>query len=369
MKHLFALNLLLFALTSSARATLAFIPIDITTGTGSTATMSTPAAGVTPPGNGFATNALNGNLGDFTHTSSLDPNPTWTGNLNRNETFNTILVYNRSSCCGERLSDITVSVLDSFDAPIFTTGVLNPANALGAPALLSVNTGAAVTGSQIRVARDGASLIGAQGILSIGEVRIGNLMDVFLPLGTNLTQSNIASMTVAQSPTSASPPGGGFAGNAVNNNFADFTHTNANETVDHTWRVDFGEMMLLESVSMFNRSNCCGERLRDITVSVLDGMGGTVFTSALLNPGNILGFTGVNQGGLDVNFSALNGGSPIVGRTVVITRTRDAVGPTADDRSVLSLGEVQVFGGTIPEPSSVLFLGFSAFALLFRRRR
>ena len=35
--------------------------------------------------------------------------------------------------------------------------------------------------------------------------------------------------------------------------------------------------------------SCCGSRLRDITIEVLDGAGAVVWTSALLNPNNVLG--------------------------------------------------------------------------------
>jgi hypothetical protein len=176
-------------------------------------------------------------------------------------------------------------------------------------------------------------------------------------------------MSASQNPTNASPPGGGFAGNALDGNLGNFTHTTADETLDHTWQVDFGELMLIENVSLFNRSGCCGERLRDITISVLDGAGSSVFSSALLNPGNSLLFNGINQPDLDVDFTALNGGNPVQGRTVLVTRTRDAVGSSPDDRSVLSLGEVTVTGGSIPEPSAALLAGLAAFGLALRRRR
>jgi hypothetical protein len=352
--------LCLAALCGGALATPVFQAIDITTPTGSSAVQSTPAAGVTPPGNGFPINAIDGNLGNFTHTSALDPNPSWTGTLGRDETFNTILVYNRGGgCCPERLSDITVSVLDSMDVPVFTSAVLNPANVLASPYILTVDLGSAVTGRKIVVARDGASLVGAQGILSIGEVRIGNMTDADLPLGTNLTQARIATMTVAQAPTVASPPGGGVASNGVDGNFGNFTHTSANVNVNHTWRVDFGEEMRLEKVALFNRSSCCGERLRNITVSVLDEGGTTVFTSEVLNPENVLGFIGTNQPGLSVDLVALNGGNPIVGKTVVVTRTPSATGPTPDDQSVLSLGEVEVTGGSAGMSAPFVITSFS----------
>ena len=183
---------------------------------------------------------------------------------------------------------------------------------------------------------------------------IATPVDVTLPQGTNLTQANIRGMSVSQSPDSLYPPGGGFAANGVDNNPGSFTHTVADVNVDHVWRVDFGEDMLLEleNVSMSNRASCCGERLRDITVTVFRDDGSRAFTSGVLNPGNSMGFSGDNQGGLstDLVTGSTNPPLPMIGRTVVITRTPDASGPNADDRSVLSLGEVVVRGNTLPDP-------------------
>jgi len=352
-------------LTSGASATLTFAPIDITIGSGSTATQSTDFnASLT------ADLALDGNTGNFTHTASGDTAPTWTGNFNRTETFNQVVLHNRDSCCQDRFSNVTVQVLDGGGGVLFTSGVLNAGNSLGSPPSITVNLPSAISGNQIRVTRDPSNTIGGGNFLSIGEVQIGQINDVFLPLGTNLTQASIIGMSVAQSPTSASPPGNGFASNAVDGNLGNFTHTNANVNVDHTWQVDFGEEMLIENVSLFNRSGCCGERLRDITISVLDGGGSTVFSSGTLNPGNSLGFSGTNQGGLAFDFTTLNGGNPVQGQTVLVTRTPDAVGPNLDDRSVLALGEVTVIGGSVvPEPTSALLAGLAAFGLALRRRR
>jgi hypothetical protein len=355
--------------SSTSLATLVLTPIDITAGTGSSATQSTPAEGVTPPGSGFADRAINGNLGDFTHTTPGDPNPNLTVDLGRDETFSQVIVHNRDSCCGDRLSDITLTLADNTSSIVYTSAVTNIGNALGSPATLTFNLPSNITARSINVARAGGTG-SAPGVLSIGEIQIGSLNDVMLPLGTNLTAAGIVGMTTAQSPTSASPPGGGVPGNAVDGNLSNFTHTNANLGLNHTWQVDFGELMFLESVDLSNRANCCGERLRDIEVSVLDESGGVVITSGLLNEANALNFLGTNQDGLSVDLTALNGGAPVTGQTVVVTRFPDPTGGlNADDGSVLSLGEVVVTGGSIPEPSTGLLAGLAAASLLLRRKR
>ena len=151
-------------------------------------------------------------------------------------------------------------------------------------------------------------------------------------------------ITTSQSPSAGAPPGGGVPGNALDGNLGNFTHTDSvNDGTPHSWQVDFGEEVSLESMSIFNRTNCCGERLQDITVTVLDAGGATVFTSDLLNPDNALGFLGTSGGQLDVDFAG-----PIMGQTVVVTRTPKAVGSLGDpaNEAVLSLGEVTIIGSS-----------------------
>jgi hypothetical protein len=332
------------ALITPAESIVVFVPIDITTGSGSTATQSTPATGVTPPGSGFPDRAINGNLGDFTHTTPGDPNPSLTVDLGRDETFSRIIVHNRDNCCADRLADITVEVFDDADDVVYTSGPLNVGNTLGSPTQLTLDL-PAVTGRKITISRAGGTG-SAPGVLSIGELQIGRVEEVTLPPGSDLTAAGIQGMTVSQSPTSASPPGGGVPSNGVDGNLNNFTHTNANLNVTHTWQVDFGEEVLIEEVDLRNRANCCGERLRDITVSILDANGETVLSSEVLNPGNTLNFLGTNQAGLLVDFVALNGGSPVRGQTVVVSRTPDETGVNPDDQSVLSLGEVIVTGSS-----------------------
>ncbi|MFT5413020.1 MAG: hypothetical protein ACI9NC_005772 [Verrucomicrobiales bacterium] len=65
--------------------------------------------------------------------------------------------------------------------------MINPSNALGSPATITVDLPSVIVGNQIRVTRDGISTIGGGNFLALGEVLIGSLSDVILPLGTDLT--------------------------------------------------------------------------------------------------------------------------------------------------------------------------------------
>ena len=78
------------------------------------------------------------------------------------------------------------------------------------------------------------------------------------------------------------------AANAIDGDPNTFSNTDVNEA-NPSWQVDFVTDQEINQVILHNRTDtCCRQRLRDITVQVLDGDGNAVFTSALLNPDNVL---------------------------------------------------------------------------------
>ena len=161
---------------------------------------------------------------------------------------------------------------------------------------------------------------------------------------TNLAPSGTA--------TQSSVSFGGVPDAAIDGNLGNFTHTDAGVNLPSWWQVDLGEMFVLEQIVVHNRDSCCQSRLRDITVEVLDANDSVVFTSSLLNPENVLGGGVANSGPatLDLDLLALNGGSPVFGQTVRVTRTPDPDlsgsngSGNNDEADVLSLGEVEVMG-------------------------
>ncbi len=142
---------------------------------------------------GFGANlAINNNLGDFSHTLGTDPAPFWQVTLTNEMVIFSIVVNNRTSCCGSRLRDITIDVLATNDTGTitnFTSALLNPENTgftyPNGPANLTLDlvalTGAPVRGRMVRVSRTpdpDLSGTGGQGntdeaaALSLGEVTI-----------------------------------------------------------------------------------------------------------------------------------------------------------------------------------------------------
>ncbi|MBI1372175.1 MAG: hypothetical protein GC159_05365 [Phycisphaera sp.] len=114
-----------------------------------------------------------------------------------------------------------------------------------------------------------------------------------------------------------------------------------------TWQVDLGKTHTVRSVVLHNRIGCCAERLRDITVEVLAEDGKTVvYRSELLNPENRL-----NSPEKIAVVPVDDLGGIVAGRFVRVIRTPDpdlsgqpkSTQPEAD-ATVLSIGEVEVFG-------------------------
>ncbi len=294
--------------------------------------------------------AVDGILTNFTHTLTSDTAPFWNVDFGANAILHSITVRNRGDgCCPARLRDITISILDASQAPVWTSTLLNPENTLANPATLTVDlvalTGGPVTGRHVRVSRtpdpDGSGNGGVAGstddqnVLSMGEVQILG----FAPSSeVNLARTGSPLPTATQTTNYG---GGAYPATlAIDGINTNFTHTDASD-LNPAWTLDLKRKGVISSVNIHNRGDgCCQERLRNITVQILDVDGTTVlYTSALLNANNSLG----GPADIVVNVTATNNGSPVVGQYVRIKRTVDATG-TGDDARVLSLGEVQVRG-------------------------
>ncbi|MFN7287117.1 MAG: hypothetical protein ACK5TY_02730 [Verrucomicrobiota bacterium] len=71
-----------------------------------------------------------GILNNFTQTGTADAAPFWNLDLGGIAQISSITVRKRGdNCCGSRLRDITVQILDEALAPIYTSALLNPENA------------------------------------------------------------------------------------------------------------------------------------------------------------------------------------------------------------------------------------------------
>ena len=84
--------------------------------------------------------------------------------------------------------------------------------------------------------------------------------------------------------TTQSTDGFGFTGApAVDGLLNNFTHTDSGDLAPF-WQVDLGEEFLVEGINFYNRENCCGERLYNLTFEILDAADAVVYTAAQFNP-------------------------------------------------------------------------------------
>jgi hypothetical protein len=171
-------------------------------------------------------------------------------------------------------------------------------------------------------------------------------------------------VALAKPATQSSEYGGYPASNAVDGSFDNFTHTNANDAAAW-WEVNLEESVPISDIRISNRGGgCCQSRLRDIIVTILDAPtidgGIPVFTSDLLNPENVLaGGTTNGPKELVLDLIAITG-APVDGGAVLISRISDpdlsgsGGQGNADEASVLSMGEVEVYGAPAERVATVV---------------
>ena len=281
------------------------------------------------------------NNGSATHTSPVDPAPWWEVRLAGVSTIESIALWNRVDCCSERLSNFKVSVLDEtrgeeYSEEFFTDGIdfVDPLEPLTVE--LPPNT----QGRYVRVELLGPNLGGEQ-ILTLVEVEVfGD--------GPEAPPDPNANLAFGK-PTLQSSLCSAYSSDlAVDGNLGNFTHT-CNTDNDATWEVDLGSMEPIGLIVLHNRTSCCGSRLRDITVSILNADGTQVlFESELLNPENELGAFPLGPANLTIDLVVETGGT-VTGQIVRVKRAWDddlsggGDGSNLDEGNVLSLAEVQVF--------------------------
>ena len=131
--------------------------------------------------------------------------------------------------------------------------------------------------------------------------------------------------------TQSSTAYGGVAPRAIDGNtdgnwgVGSVTHTAG--TVDPWWQVDLGATRTVDQISLWNRTDCCSDRLTNFSVSLLDSSQSTVWTQDYYTTG------GNPSPSLDIPLASLSGQYVRVQKHA----------PGGSDQSALSLAEVQVF--------------------------
>lgn len=276
---------------------------------GKAATQSSTAAG------GVAARAVDGNTngnwagGSVTHTNLGDP-AWWEVDLGAQEYIAYIDVWNRTDCCGDRLANYFVLVSNLANPQVNGPGVVTHFEAAqaGTPTRIPVDA----TGRYVRIVKAGS------GLVALAEVEVWG--GGALPPASNLAQGRPA--------TQSSTAAGGVAARAVDGNLdgnwggGSVTHTFADAPA--WWEVDLGAVRTIDSIEVYNRTDCCGERLSNYAVLVSDSAGA--------QPG---------QFGVFQHHELAAAGSPTV---IAVQATGRYVRVQKLDPGVVSLAEVVVLG-------------------------
>jgi Concanavalin A-like lectin/glucanases superfamily/Bacterial TSP3 repeat len=309
------------AVLQSSQATQVLTQVDLS---GAAATQSSDPFGF--PGSRAIDGNISGVNPDFTHTNN-GASESLRIALTADASADVVRVFNRTDCCGERLNGSTLRIFS--DLGLTNTVFTSPPIA-GSPRVIDFRLPVSQTARVLEMRHSGQ-------YLSVSEIQLFSKTNAALPLGTALTQAGLANAGVSQS-------SGGSAVLAIDGNTNNFTLTASGQTTNQWWKADLGEIMQLQQVELLNRADSFGERLRDITVEVLDFSGAVLWTSPVLNPANVL----LNPTSIVVDLQAANAGNPRLGRQIRVTRAIDPVG-SGDDAHVLSLAEVLITGGSLPD--------------------
>ncbi|XP_033112683.1 uncharacterized protein LOC117113459 [Anneissia japonica] len=187
-----------------------------------------------------------------THTQKQAEN-WWMVDLGNSYAIGKVRIYNRADCCRERLNGATIHVGDD------VKGMLT--NAQCGESIADADTSA-------------GSVIDRQ----CSPVLNGRYVSVSLPNNyLSLCEVEVFSLRLLserRSTRQSSITWGGYPGRAVDGrsaiNFNQNSCTHTSGKGDNWWQVDLGRTYSVGHVRIFNRADCCRERLNDATIHVGD---------------------------------------------------------------------------------------------------
>lgn len=198
-------------------------------------------------GGGIPSRAVDGNWdgnwskGSVTHTQK-EPQPWWQVDLGSVQQVGTVVLYNRTDCCAERLSNFRLLVSENGeDWHVY---------AYPGPALSQARFQVDRAARYVKVQLNGTNW------LSLAEVQI--FAPPNLALGKTATQSSTDYK--------------GDPSRAVDGNWdgewsrGSVTHTQ--KEFQPWWQVDLGKVQRLKGITLYNRTDCCKDRLSNFRLLV-----------------------------------------------------------------------------------------------------
>jgi hypothetical protein len=294
--------------------------------------------------------------GQFTHTNS-EQNAWWQVDLGAAYDIGSIQLWNRTDCCGERLSDFYIFVSEK---PFETTDinmnisqsskyVLNEGQ-MGASKEFIINA----KGRYVRVELKGTNYLnlvevqiesGGSGT-STGSSTTSTPVDPGKSAGQNVALNKPAkqSSDYVENPDDPAGKANLAVNGAIDPQTGAMLASWYGNQVTHTklekspwWQVDLGRSYDIQSITVWNRTDCCGERLSDYYVFLSQE---PFNETASLD--QILLQTGTGGKYKVISISGPNG----ISEGFTVWSPARYVRIQLKGENILSLGEVQVFSGT-----------------------
>ncbi len=280
----------------------------------------------------IASKAVDGNTdgnfwdGSVSHTNQ-DANAWWQVDLGASATVGTILIWNRTDCCGDRLSDYWVFVSNTPFGPTDTpTTLQNRAGTWSSHQTVQPNPSASITvpsaqGRYVRVQLSGTNY------LSMAEVQVFGTVAGPAPQDVAVNKAAAQSSTYSASTIASKAVDGNTDGN-----FWDGSVSHTNQDANAWWQVDLGASATVGTIVIWNRTDCCGDRLSDYWVFVSNTPFGPTDTPTTLQ----------NRAGTWSSHQTVQP-NPSASITVPSAQGR-YVRVQLSGTNYLSMAEVQVFG-------------------------
>jgi hypothetical protein len=206
-----------------------------------------------------------------------------------------IVVWNRTDCCTDRLNGATLAIMKD--------GKQSAIKTLNAGKTQTLTFGAGIVGNNVIVQQK-------NNYLSLAEVQVFGYRITGEP--KNLSKGKKAEQSCNY--------GIGFASKAVDGNINGYYHQ---DSVTHTcegangwWMVKLGTLSKITKIVVYNRVDCCSDRLNGATVGIFVGQTQKAIATLTAARKQVLTF-----------------GGGVLGEDVIIKQ-----------KGILSLAEVQVFG-------------------------
>jgi len=267
-----------------------------------------------------------GNFYDGSVTATNpDTNAWWQVDLGASASVNSVVIWNRTDCCGSRLSDYWVFVsntpFQTNDTPATLqsragTFASHQTSAPSPAATIVANT----QGRYVRIQLSGTNY------LSLAEVQV---------FGTG--GSGVSNLTLGKAAAQSStyPIASAAASSAIDGNtdgnFYDGSVTATNLDANAWWQVDLATSASISSVVIWNRTDCCSTRLGDYWIFISDTpfLPGDTPSSLQSRPGT---------------FASHQTGAPSPSVAIPVNTQGRYVRVQLSGTDYLSLAEVQVLG-------------------------